>query len=193
MWRRSAVPLLVLPLAGCLPALGEEARPAFALESVERQPRPAAAVEPGRPAGAPGARGYLFADSAVAVRARANLESIRVRLWNRGRAPVRVAWDSVAAPPAPAAACPEAFDGWRMRWAPGPADTAAVAPGGSREMYVTPAVRVRTPAGDGWRAVRLPCLVYDPAEPRVPLRLELDTPAGRLAYVLWFRLVRPPR
>ena len=66
-------------------------------------------------------------------------------------------------------------------------------PGESRERRVAPAARVRTPRGESWEPVRLPCLVYDPAEPRAALRLGVETPGARFVYTFWYRLMEPPR
>ena len=188
-----AYPLVFLLLAGCAwrPA-GTDARPRVGLEAVERWSTAGAPAARGRPVAEPGARGYYFADSLIALRTRAGPGSIRLRLWNRGREPVRIVWEP-AASAGEAGECPEAARGWELR-ASGEVENADVlGPGQSRERRVTPAARVSTARGEGWEPVRLPCLVYDPAEPRAALRLGVETPGGRFDYTFWYRLMEPPR
>jgi hypothetical protein len=192
MWKRLGLALVALPLAGCLwLPVGAGARPRLGLEAVERVP----AGAPGGgflPAAEPGERGWLFADSLIGFRTRARPASVRFRVWNRGREPVRILWDTAATAP-PADGCPESAAGWMLRpdgTAGGP-DT--LAPGESWESDALPAARPAAPAGETWREAGLACLVFDPAEPRMALRLGVERAGVRYDYTFWYRLMEPPR
>lgn len=191
--RPCAFPLVCLPLAGCFwHPVGGDARPRMGLEAVERSPAAGAPGQRDRPMVEPGARGWFFSDSLIAIRTQANLASIRLRLWNRGTEPVRIVW-SQAAPVGEGGDCPEAAGEWELRGSGAPGDADVLDPGQSRERRVTPAARVRTARGESWEPVRLLCMVYDPAQPRAALRLGVETPGVRFVYTFWYRLMEPPR
>jgi hypothetical protein len=192
MWKRLGLPLAALLLASCLwlPA-GRGARPRLGLDAVERVPAgaPGGAI---RPAAEPGERGWLFADSLIGFRTRANSAFVKVRMWNRGSETIRVLADGVAAS-SPAGACPDAAAGWTLRPDGAPGGTGTLAPGDSWESDALPAARPLDPAGADWREVGLACLVFDPAAPRVALRLGVERAGVRYDYTFWYRLIEPPR
>ena len=191
------VAALVLPLAACSwRGVGPEARPRMGLEAVDRSSAEGAPSGELRPATEPGRRGYFFADSLIALRSRADLASIRVRVWNRSREPIRLIWEQQGPGPhgwQPARACPDTVTAWAVRRSGPPRAPDVVEPGAAREGSATPVARVRTLGGDAWQAVSLQCVVYDPAEPRMALRLWVETGGVRHVYTLWYRLLEPPR
>ena len=193
MWRMLGVPLAVLPLASCLwLPVGADARPRLGLDAVERVPAAGAPGMAVRPAAEPGERGWLFADSLIGFRTRAKPASVRFRLWNRGSVPVLILRDS-AGTPHPAGACPDSATEWSLRASGAPESPAALDPGESWESDAVPAARLRDPAGAAWSGVGLACLVFDPAEPRVALRLAVERGGVRYDYTFWYRLMEAPR
>jgi hypothetical protein len=193
MWKRLGVPLAVLPLAACLwLPRGPDARPRLGLESVERAPAHGAGAPRG-PVAEPGVRGWLFADSVIVLRTRAGTAGVRFRIWNRMGEPMHVSWDPAPAPAGRSgASCPAASDAWVLAGGRTAAPPDAIAPGGSWEAVVQPAARLAG-TGEAWRTVPLPCLVFDPAEPRVALRLRVQAGTRRFGYTFWYRLMAPPR
>lgn len=190
-----ALPLVSLLLAGCFWNPLGGARPRVGLEAVERSPGEGRGAPP-RPIVEPGARGYFFVDSLIAFRTQADLASVRLRLWNRGREPIRVAWDGSG--PAGGsgrrdAGCPETVGDWEFRGSGPPGDFGVLDPGRSRERRVTLAARVGAPRGESWEPVGVLCLVFDPGEPRAALRLRVETPTARFVYTFWYRLMESPR
>lgn len=186
--------MLALALAGCLwHPPGDGARPGMGLAAVERA-SPGGGSAGLHVAGEPGTRGYLFTDSLIAFRTRVRPGSVRFRLWNRGDRPVRVLWpDLGVVNDAPEPPCPDSARGWALRGSASPGEDVELLPGESAEGHAVLAVRVRTAAGETWQASSLPCLVFDPAEPRAGLRLEVETAGLRHRYTFWYRLVEPPR
>lgn len=194
MWKRLGVPLAVLPLSACLwLSRGPEARPRLGLESVERTP-PAAAGARLQPVAEPGVRGWMFADSLIVFRTRTGASSVRVRVWNRSAVPVQVSWDSVAGAAGRGGSdgCPEFAERWMLRDRDGALPPYTLAPGASWEKVVEPAALGAGP-GQVWRMVSLPCLVFDPAQPRAALRLWVQAGPRRYGYTFWYRLMEPPR
>lgn len=192
MWKVLGVPLAVLPLASCLwLPVGADARPRLGLEAVERVP----AGAPGGafpPAAEPGERGWLFADSLIGFRTRASSSSVRFRVWNRGREPVRILAYGTG-PPTAAGACPETAADWSLRPNAVPGEPDTLGPGESWESDALPAARPLDPAGEAWRRVGLACLVFDPGAPRAALRLGVERAGLRYDYTFWYRLMEPPR
>lgn len=189
MGKRLAGLLAALPLAACLwlpPGAG--ARPRVGLEAVERTPATGTRLA-ARPAEEPGTRGWLFADSLIAFRTRANPAAIRFRLWNRATEPLRILRDS----PAAAGECAEPAGAWELRETGLRAEPHVLAPGESWEGEAVPAVRVGPSAGAAPRTVGLACLVFDPAQPRAALRLGVERDGVRYDYTFWYRLAEPPR
>lgn len=176
---------LLLPLvaAGCLwVPLGTDAVPRIELLEVTRASRPG--VERAiRPGAEPGGRGWFFEDSLLAFRTQANGAGVRFRVWNRRATPVRIAWGPGAAGE-PRGACPAEAEGWELRRSGAAADV--VPPGASREAYAVAVARVPARGGGVWRPVPLACVAAGPAETRVPLRLAVETEAGRHGYTFWY-------
>ena len=193
MWMKRVV-LVALPLlGGCLglPS-GGDARPRIRLEAVERSAAPGTPGTWSHPVTEPGERGYLFADSVIAVRTRVNAAIVRFRLWNNGRAPITILRDSTGFDPRPVA-CPSAVGGLELRSRGRRGRETVVAQGASDEDEAVPAAPSPDSGVEPWRPVGLLCFVFDPVQDRIALRVIVAADGARYHYTFWYRLIEAPR
>lgn len=181
------IPAFLLPLAaaGCiwLP-LDSGAIPRIELEEVRRLSA-SGAEWIAEPAMEPDGRGMFFEDSLIAFRSRATADGVHFRLWNRTDELMRIVWDPAAVGKADEQ-CPAVAVGWEMRWRGGGAPVDVVPARASHEDDAVAVARVPTLQGGLWTSVPLACLAGSAAEGRAPLRLTVETEAGRYAYTFWY-------
>lgn len=186
---RVLLPSILLLLGGCLwLPLGADGGPRMGLHAVERARGHGAPAASHPPIAEPGARGYLFMDSVIAVRTRVSGRVVRFRLWNHGRAPITILADDRAGIE-PGGCLPDRGRIEVLRRERREPDT-VVAPGASHEYEAVPAM----PAGSGGAVPRSAggCSGAGAAAGGLALRLTVEADGARYLYTFWYAATDAP-
>ena len=185
------LPVILPLLGGCvwLP-LGAVVRPKVGLHAVERTQAPGVLVMSSRPITEPGERGSLFVDSLIALRTRVSGRVVRVRLWNHGRVPIRIAGDDEAGSDSLLLGCSPDGRWFEMLRREHRERATLLAPGASREFEAVPAITVGS--GGAISSLAGDCVGADAAARGFALRLAVEAGGARYLYTFWYRVLEAP-